>query len=126
MKRGRLRLLVGTCLVSSVTVATANVAVPMAMRIALGALIVLILPGFAVSCACFPQRQLSLDERLLASVGLSLAISTCAALLLGAMPIGLSRGSLAAVLGASTIVLSIYAGSGARLGSGKRRSREST
>jgi uncharacterized membrane protein len=126
MKRGRLRLLVGACLVSSVTVATANVALPPAMRIALGALMVLILPGFAVSCAFFPDGQLSRDELLLASVGMSLAMATCAAVLLGAMPTGLSRGSLAAVLGGSTIVLSIYAGSGMRFGSGKRRSREST
>lgn len=125
VKRGCPQLLAATCLAAAVTVATANVAVPMAMRIALGALIVLILPGFAASCALFPQRQLPLSEHLLASVGMSLAIATCAAVLLGAMPIGLSRASLSAVLGAITIVLSIYGGSGMRFGSGKGRSRKS-
>ena len=83
MRRRRLPLLCGTCLIASLTVATANVAVPQAIRIALGALMVLILPGFAVVCAVVPERQLFSGERILASLGLSLAMATTAAVLLG-------------------------------------------
>jgi uncharacterized membrane protein len=108
--KGRLVLLVGSCTVALVTVATASIAVPHFVRIALGVLIVLILPGFAFVCAVLPEGQLSRGERLLASVGISLAMTTCAAVLLAAMPIGLSRQSLAIVLGGSTIMLSTCAG----------------
>ena len=125
MTRGRLSLLAGTCLVASVTVATASVAVPQGVRIALGVLMVLVLPGFALVCAVLPERQLSSGECLLASVGMSLAIVTCVAVLLGATPIGLTRGSLAVVLGGSTIILSIFAGFRMRFSSDKRRSRQS-
>jgi uncharacterized membrane protein len=110
MRPRRLPRLVGTCLIASLTVATANLAVPQAVRITLGALMVLILPGFAVVCAVLPERQLSCGERVLASVGMSLAMATTATVLLGATPIGLSRGSLAVLLGGITIILSIYAG----------------
>jgi len=125
MRRGRLLLLVGTCLVASVTVATADVAVPQGVRIALGVLMVLVLPGFALVCAVLPERQLSSGECLVASVGMSLAMVTCVAVLLAATPIGLSRGSLAVVLGGSTIILSIYAWLRTRFWSDKRRSPES-
>lgn len=110
MRRGHLLLLAGTCIVASLTMATADVALPQAVRITLGALMVFILPGFAVVCAVLPERPLSSGERLFASVGMSLAMATCAAVLLGATPIGLSRESLAVLLGTSTITLSVYAG----------------
>ncbi len=110
MRWGRLPLLAGTCLVASLAVATANVAAPQAVRIALGVLIVFILPGFAVVSAVLPERQLSGGECLLASVGVSLAIATCAAVILGATPIGLSRESFAVLLGSITVALSLYAG----------------
>jgi uncharacterized membrane protein len=125
MRRGRLLLLAGTCFVAALTVATASVAAPQGVRIALGVLMVLVLPGFALVCAVLPERQLSSDECLLASVGMSLAMVTCVPVLLAATPIGLSRGSLAVVLDGSTIILSTYAGFRTRFWSDKRRSRQS-
>jgi uncharacterized membrane protein len=85
------------------------------MRIALGLLIVLVLPGFAVVCAVLPAPQLSSGEQLLASVGMSLAFATCAAVILAATPIGLSRESFAIGLGGSTVALSTYAAVRTRL-----------
>ena len=109
MKRERIVLLVGSCLVGLLTVATAYVAVPQAARIALGVLIVFVVPGFALVCSVLPERQFSRGERLLASVGMSLAVAISAAVLLGATPIGLSRLSLAVVLGACTVIFSCWA-----------------
>jgi uncharacterized membrane protein len=110
VKRRRVLLLSGTCLVAVLTVVTANVSVPQAARIALGLPIVLVLPGFAILCAVLPGSQLSVIERCLASVGVSLAMTTCASVLLGATPMGLSRESLALTLGLTTIAASVYAG----------------
>jgi uncharacterized membrane protein len=124
MTRGRLSLLAGTCVGASVTVATATVVVPQGVRIVLGVLMVLVLPGFALVCAVLPERQLSSGECLLASVGMSLAIVTCVAVLLGATPVGLTRESLAVALGGGTIILSIFAGFRMRFSSDKRRSRQ--
>ena len=109
MKRVPPSLLTGTCFVASLTVVTAVVAVPQVVRIVLGVLIVFVLPGFALVSMVPPERQLSGGERLLASVGMSLAIATCATVLLGATPIGLTRSSLAVVLGVFTIALSVCA-----------------
>jgi uncharacterized membrane protein len=125
MRRRRLLLLASACLVATLTVATASVAVHQGVRIALGVLMVLVLPGFALVCAVLPERPLASGERLLASVGMSLAMATCVAVLLAATPIRLSRGSLAVVLGGSTIILSTYAGFRTRFWSDKRRSRQS-
>ena len=123
MKRERLLLLVGSCLVAVLAVATADMAVPQALRIALGMLTLFIVPGFALVCAVLPERRFSRGERLLASAGLSLALATCAAVLLGAMPMGLSRLSLAVALGICTITSSLCAVYRARGGHGPRRSR---
>src|ERR1017187_5935208 len=59
MRPGRLTALAGTCLLASLTMATADITIPQAMRVTLGVLIVFLLPGFAVVCAVFPARQLS-------------------------------------------------------------------
>lgn len=120
-----LLLLAGTCLAASLTITTAYVATPQAVRIALGVLIVFILPGFAAVCAVLPAPQLPPGERLLASLGISLAIAICTAMLLGATPIGLSRESFAVALGGSTIGLSVVAGFRLRPWHDRRRSRES-
>jgi hypothetical protein len=125
IKRRDLLLLAGTCLAATLTIVTVYVATLQAVRVALGVLIVFILPGFAVVCAVLPARQLASGERLLASLGISLAVATCTAVLLGATPIGLGQESFSVTLGGSTIALSVVAGF--RLGRGHdgRRSRES-
>ena len=109
MRPGRRLLLVGAIYVASLTVATGYRVAPEVLRAALGIPMVLLLPGFAVVCALFPKRQLSRGEILLASVGMSLGVTICGGVLLGATPIGLSRTSLSVLLGGLTIALSIYA-----------------
>jgi len=125
MKRKHLALLAGSCLVGVLIVATANIAVPQVVRIALGMLVVFVLPGFALVSAVLPKRQFSSVERLLASVGMSLATATCVAVLLAAMPVGLSREPLAIVLGGITISLSIAAALRTRPRNDRRGSRNS-
>jgi uncharacterized membrane protein len=82
---------------------------PQVVRVVLGLPLVLLLPGFAAVSAALPGRDLSLPERLLASLGASLAISICISVLLAATPIGLSKGSAAVVLGLGTAGLALYA-----------------
>jgi uncharacterized membrane protein len=110
VKRRRLLLLSGTGLAAALTVVAANVPVPQPVRIALGVLIVFVLPGFAILCALFPGPKLSAGERLLASLGTSLAITAYVSVLLGTTPMGLSQESLAVTLGATTIAASVLAG----------------
>ena len=109
MRPGRSEGLLGSCITSAVTVLAANVAAPQALRIGLGVAMVFVVPGFATVCAVVPRREFSLGECLLASLGISLAISVCMSVLLAATPIGLTRNSLAAVLGGGTVIVSIYA-----------------
>src|SRR6202035_3721205 len=66
------------------------VRVPQAGQIVLGLLMVFLVPGMALVYAALPERQSWLDG-LLASVGISISVATCAAVLLAATPIGFSR-----------------------------------
>ena len=72
--------------------------VPHAVQVVLGLLMVFVVPGLSLGCAAFPERQ-PVVERLLASMGISVAAATCAAMLLAATPIGLSRQLLGELLG---------------------------
>ena len=110
MKRQRLLLLSGAGLAGALIILGASVPIPPPVRIALGILIVFVLPGFAILCALFPGPQLSGGERLLASLGISLAMTIYVSVLLGTTPMGLSQGSLAVTLGATTIAASVLAG----------------
>jgi hypothetical protein len=80
--------------------------VPQAVQVVLGLLMVFVVPGLSLVCAAFPERQ-SWVERLLASVGISVTVATCAAVLLAAAPIGFSRQPFAELLGGVAIVLSV-------------------
>jgi uncharacterized membrane protein len=106
MDRG---LLAGTCLAACLTIGTAFIATPQAVRIALAVLIVFMLPGVAAVGAVIPAGRVSSGERLVASLGISVATATCVAVLLGATPVGLSQKSFAVALGASTATMSIVA-----------------
>jgi uncharacterized membrane protein len=116
MRLGRSGALAGCCLTSAATVVAANVAVPQALRIVLGVMMVFGVPGFVTVCAILYRRSLSLGERLVASLGISLAIAVCISVLLAATPIGLTMSSLAAVLGGGTAILSVYTWRRTRLG----------
>lgn len=80
--------------------------VPHAVQIVLGLLMVFVVPGLSLVCAALPEGQ-SLVERLFAGAGISVAVATCAAVLLAATPMGLSRQPLGELLGGVAIVLSL-------------------
>lgn len=124
MRRTRLTALAVTCFIAFAVVVTANIALPKPVQIMFGLLMVFVMPGFAVVSAVLPPWQLSTGERLLASLGISLAVVTCAAVLLAATPIGLSRVSLAIAIGGGTVIASICAWFRTRLTYDMRRSRE--
>lgn len=86
--------------------ADAPVRVPQAGQIGLGLLMVFVVPGVSVVCATLPELP-SWVERLLASMGISIVVATCAAVLLAATPIGFSRQPFAELLGGVAVVLSL-------------------
>ena len=108
MIRGRQLLIVLSVFASILGLESLNYDAPYLVRVPLGMMMVFILPGFAFGCAALPARRLSRWERLLASVGFSMAITIIAAVVLAATPIGLSRLSLTIVLVSWTVALSIY------------------
>jgi uncharacterized membrane protein len=109
MRPGRLTAILGTGAVALLAAIAEVIGAPQAVRIVLGIPLVLVLPGFAAVCAVLPGRELSRGELMLASLGASVAITLCVSVLLAATPIGLSRGSAAAVLGIGTVALALYA-----------------
>jgi uncharacterized membrane protein len=97
---------------------------PNPLRVLLGVPLLLFWPGFAVVRAVLPRGTLSRGEMLLAGLGVSMALSVCAAVLLGAS-VGLSGLALAAFLGGITVAASAGAWSRQRSGTatGRHRSR---
>jgi uncharacterized membrane protein len=108
MRDTRLVLLIATCAVGGATIVSATATVAQPVRIVLGLTAVFLAPGFALGSALLPERQSSV-ERLLISVGLSLTVATCTAVLLAAAAIGLTRESFGVALGGFTVVTSISA-----------------
>jgi uncharacterized membrane protein len=95
---------------------------PVPLRVLLGVPLLLFWPGFAVVRAVLPRGTLSRSEMLLAGAGVSMAVSVCAAVLLGAS-IGLSGVALAAFLGGITVAASAAARGRQRSGTGTGRHR---
>jgi uncharacterized membrane protein len=79
------------------------------LRVILALPLVLVLPGYALAAAIFPKQRLGAPERLLFSVGLSLAVAVLGGLVLNMTPWGLFSGSWAVLLGAITLGASIVA-----------------
>jgi hypothetical protein len=80
--------------------------VPQVVQLVLGLLMVFVVPGLSAVCAALPQWQ-SWVERLLASLGISIAVATCLVVLLAATPIGFSRAPFGELLGGVTVALSV-------------------
>jgi uncharacterized membrane protein len=102
-------LLLGVGIAALLAAAVVAIGLPTVISVVFGLPLVFVLPGFAATFAALPGRELSWGERALASVGVSLAISIVVSVLLAATPIGLSRGSAAAVLGVSTAAVAFWA-----------------
>ena len=79
--------------------------VPHAVQIVLGLLMVFVVPGWSLVWAALPGLN-SWVERVVASVGISVIVATCAAVLLAATPIGFSRQPFGELLGGIAAVLS--------------------
>lgn len=114
MRPERSTVIVTSGAVALLAAAAEIINAPEAVRVVLGIPLVLILPGYVTMCAVLPGREISRAEGVLATLGASLAISTCASVLLAAMPIGLSRSSAAVTLGVGTAAVAIYAWDRAR------------
>lgn len=82
------------------------VRVPQVIQLVLGLLLVFVVPGLSAVCAALPEWQ-SWVERLLASLGISIAVATCAVVLLAATPMGFSRQPFGQLLGGLTVLLSL-------------------
>jgi len=76
------------------------------LRAILAIALVLILPGYSLMAAMFPTRALDTPERLLVTIGLSIAIAVAAGFVLNLTPWGLGATSWAAVLSVITIAAS--------------------
>lgn len=77
------------------------------IRIILALPLVLVLPGYTLSEVLFRKRSLDASERLLFSLGLSLAIDILGGLFLNILPVGLQAASWAALLGMLTLIFSL-------------------
>jgi Protein of unknown function (DUF1616)/Glycosyltransferase Family 4 len=109
MMRRRMPTLTCAFVIGLLSAVTAENSTPSLLRLLLGLAMIFLMPGYATVAAALPGRDPGAGSRLLASLGVSLVISTCTAVGLAAAPIGLSKGSLAIALGAATCVLSVFA-----------------
>jgi uncharacterized membrane protein len=71
--------------------------------------LVLVLPGYALSCALFAKQPAGIPERVIFSLGLSLSIVILCGLLLNLTPFGMHARSWAVLLGGITIAASAIA-----------------
>ena len=71
--------------------------------------LVLVLPGYAITSAGFPQPSRAVPECLLLSLGLSLGVVALSGLVLNVTPWGLRTGSWVVLLGSITLIASVIA-----------------
>lgn len=74
------------------------------LRILVGLLLVLVLPGYTVMAAVFPGKKLDTVVRLMVIVGVSLAVTVITGFLLNLTPWGLSADTWAVALGDTAFV----------------------
>lgn len=108
MRAGRLTAIAAAGTLAFLAIVVENFSILPLARVVLGILLVFALPGFGLVCAALPAAEISTGERILASIGASVATTTCSAVLLGST-VGLSQRSAATMLGCLTILVSISA-----------------
>ena len=77
------------------------------IRVISGLALVLVLPGYSLTMVLFPGRDLSQVGRVAFSLGLSMAISSLAGIILSLSPWGLNTWSWMVLLGAISLIFSI-------------------
>ena len=90
--------IVGVLVVPALDLVVVEPAVPF-LGLVLGLPLVLILPGYALIAAVFPDRPPELPQRLLFTVGLSLSVTILGGYLLNLLPWGLRTETWVALLG---------------------------
>jgi uncharacterized membrane protein len=124
--RPRLLLLEAVLVVCGIVIATAFTPGVPVVTVVAGIIVTFAGSGTALLLAAAPQLSLSLFERALASLGLSLAVAVCTGVVLGVTPIGLSRASGSVALAGITVALSLTAIARMRLRPGEEQwTRES-
>ena len=103
------RFIKAVAVVSVISALVLLVATSPAIRVAFGLPFALVLPGYAIVAALFPQRALGIPERLVLSIGLSLAVAALGGLLLNWTSWGLRVESWAVLLCATTCLASVIA-----------------
>jgi uncharacterized membrane protein len=98
---------VGTAVIAIFSLATSTVTPNRAIETVIGLVLVFLAPGFSLACSVLSDGQLTRAERLLASIGLSLAITVCVAVALAALPVGLTRHTMALALGGLCLLLAL-------------------
>ncbi len=83
---------------ASLMILILSVVSPNALRIILSVPLMLFVPGFALTLILFPRKSLGIAERLLLSIGLSVAFTALSGLLLNMTPWGLQAQTLWIVL----------------------------
>jgi len=76
---------------------------PSFLTIPAALLLLLALPGYALTLALFPARMLSFAEQAMFTVGLSVSVSIFCGLVLNLLPVGLTLPGWGALLGAITV-----------------------
>lgn len=87
----------------------AEIASPTVVRVSSAILLLLVLPGLALTRVLFPERRLGAPETVLLSVALSIALAVVGALVLHATPFDLTRGSWAVLLAGVTVLAALVA-----------------
>ena len=98
-------MLIGTFLAA----AFALVEAPLAVRLLPGLAATLVLPGYAMSVALFPDRDFNTAERLAISFGLSLALIVVVSILISWTPWGFRSAPLTLGLAGTTVGLCVIA-----------------
>lgn len=81
----------------------------MVVRTTMGLLLVLVLPGYAMTAALFPGAELGLVEHSVIALGMSLAVTAVGGLLLNLTPWGLRSGTWLLLLAVITLAASAVA-----------------
>ncbi len=81
----------------------------MLLRVVIGLLLVLILPGAALTAAIFSGHTLRIEKRILYTIGLSLSTTILSGLILNLTPLGLQDVTWVAILSAVTLIATAVA-----------------
>jgi hypothetical protein len=107
--RRRINLVAAGVLAAAAGSASVGLAAGNPLRVALGLMLVLWLPGYALACAALSNPGRLDGQMVLLSVGLSVTATIVAGLVLNTFPFGLTTRALASALAAITVLAAFVA-----------------